>query len=67
MPPTSDSGFSIMAKEAFDKIMGGLHEAKAYMDGERKGFAVHEPLDIKAVDPLVTPCTRTLRRASAQR
>ncbi|MEC9067811.1 MAG: transcriptional regulator [Pseudomonadota bacterium] len=38
-----------MAKEAFDKIMGGLHEVQAYMDGERKGFAVHEPLDIKAI------------------
>ncbi len=38
-----------MAKEAFDKIMGGLQDVKAYMDGERKGFVEHAPIDIKAI------------------
>jgi len=38
-----------MAKEAFDKIMSGLEDVKAYMDGAREGYAVHEPIDIKAI------------------
>ena len=28
--------------KAFDKIMAGLEDARAYIDGERDGFAVHE-------------------------
>ena len=28
--------------KAFDKIMTGLEDARAYLDGERDGFAVHE-------------------------
>lgn len=28
--------------KAFDKIMAGLEDARAYLDGERDGFAVHE-------------------------
>lgn len=38
-----------MAKEAFDKIMRGLEEVRAYQNGERQGFVVHEPIDIKAM------------------
>lgn len=33
---------------AFDKIMAGLDDARAYMDGERDGFQVHE---IEVPDP----------------
>ena len=32
----------------FDKIMAGLDDARAYMDGERDGFKVHE---IEVPDP----------------
>ena len=28
--------------EAFDKIMAGIEEARAYLDGGLEGFAVHE-------------------------
>jgi len=28
--------------EAFDKIMTGLEDARAYLQGDRSGFAVHE-------------------------
>lgn len=28
--------------EAFDKIMAGLDDARAYLSGKRDGFAVHE-------------------------
>lgn len=39
-----------MAKRAFDKMMAGLEDAVAYTrDGARKGFVVHEPVDIKAI------------------
>ena len=34
--------------EAFDKIMAGLDDARAYLKGDRGGFAVH---DIKVSDP----------------
>ena len=27
---------------AFDKIIAGLEDARAYLDGDRDGFAVHE-------------------------
>ena len=27
---------------AFDKIMAGLDDTRAYLDGDRAGFAVHE-------------------------
>ena len=33
---------------AFDKIMAGLDDARAYLNGDRTGFAVHE---IKVSDP----------------
>jgi len=38
-----------MAKEAFNKVMDGLKDAKAFMDGAREGYIAHEPLDIKAI------------------
>ena len=28
--------------KAFDKVMAGLEDARAYLDGDRAGFAVHE-------------------------
>ena len=28
--------------KAFEKVMAGLEDARAYLDGERDGFAVHE-------------------------
>lgn len=33
----------------FESLKRGLAEAKAYVDGARKGYAVHEPVDIKAL------------------
>ena len=33
---------------AFDKVMAGLADARAFLDGERNGFAVHE---IEAPEP----------------
>lgn len=39
--------------EAFDKIMAGLEEARAYAHGERAGYAVHEVVvaepDVRAI------------------
>ena len=38
---------------AFDKIMQGLSEAEAYLDGERRGFVAHEIVipepDVRAI------------------
>ena len=28
--------------KAFDKVLAGLGDARAFLDGEREGFAVHE-------------------------
>ena len=28
--------------KAFDKIMAGLDDTRAYLDGDRAGFTVHE-------------------------
>ncbi len=33
---------------AFDKIMAGLDDARAYRKGDRSGFALHE---VEAADP----------------
>ena len=40
-----------MSKKAFDKIMRGLEDAKAYMEGEREGFKVHVPptVDVRSI------------------
>ena len=39
--------------EAFDKIMGGLEEARAYAQGARSGYVVHEVVvvepDVQAI------------------
>ena len=32
--------------EAFDKIMAGLKDARAYLDGGRDGFVVHQ-IDVR--------------------
>jgi putative transcriptional regulator len=40
-----------MSKQAFDKIMRGLVEAKAYMDGKGEGYRVTVPssIDVKGI------------------
>ncbi len=38
-----------MKTDDFQSMMRGLAEAKAYEDGARDGFVVHEPIDVKAV------------------
>jgi putative transcriptional regulator len=38
-----------MRKDDFESLQRGLAEAKAYIEGEREGFAVHAPVDVRAV------------------
>lgn len=38
-----------MDNEDFASLKRGLAQAEAYKAGERKGFVVHEPVDIKAI------------------
>jgi putative transcriptional regulator len=38
-----------MKKEDFESLQRGMAEAKAFLEGEREGFVVHEPLDVRAV------------------
>lgn len=40
-----------MSVKTFDKLMRGLEEAKAYMDGEREGYKVTVPptVDVKSI------------------
>jgi putative transcriptional regulator len=38
-----------MNKEDFESLQRGLVQAKAFKAGERKGFNVYEPVDIKAI------------------
>jgi putative transcriptional regulator len=38
-----------MNKEDFESLQRGLAEAKAFIEGEREGFVVHEPVDVRAV------------------
>jgi putative transcriptional regulator len=40
-----------MSSKAFDKMMRGLEEAKAYMEGERKDYKVTVPptVDVKSI------------------
>ncbi len=40
-----------MNGKAFSKVMRGLNEAKAYMDGEREGYKVTVPpvVDVKSI------------------
>lgn len=42
---------------AFDKIMTGLDDARAYLNGDRTGFAVHE-IDVPCPD-IVAICSKT--------
>ena len=39
--------------EAFDKIMAGLDDARAYLSGKRDGFALHET-DASCPDAVAT-------------
>ena len=41
--------------EALDKIMAGIEDARAYLDGDRSGFVVH---DIEVSDPDVAAIRR---------
>ena len=40
-----------MSEKAFSRIMRGLEEAKAYMEGEREGYKVTVPpsIDVKSI------------------
>lgn len=38
-----------MDDEDFHGIIAGLNDVKAYYEGKRDGFAVHEAVDVKAV------------------
>ena len=40
-----------MSERAFNKVMRGLEEAQAYMEGEREGFKVTVPtsVDVKSI------------------
>ncbi len=40
-----------MSKKAFSKVMRGLEEAKAYMEGKREGYKVTVPptVDVKSI------------------
>lgn len=40
-----------MSQKAFSKVMRGLEEAKAYMEGEREGYKVTVPpsVDVKSI------------------
>ena len=33
----------------FESMKRGLAQAKAFIEGDREGFVVHEPVDIKAI------------------
>ena len=50
-----DSGDSHHLTGGFDKIMAGLDDASAYLDGDRSGFVVH---DIEVSDPDVAAIRR---------
>ncbi len=38
-----------MKKDDFESLRRGLAEAKAYREGARDGYVVHEPIDVRAV------------------
>jgi putative transcriptional regulator len=38
-----------MKKEDFESLRRGMAEADAFLAGEREGFVVHEPVDVRAV------------------
>lgn len=38
-----------MKKEDFESFRRGMAEAGAFLAGEREGFVVHEPVDVRAV------------------
>jgi len=38
-----------MKKDDFESLRKGMAEAKAYMEGAREGYVVHEPIDVRAV------------------
>jgi hypothetical protein len=49
-----------MKKKDFESFQRGMAEAAAFLGGERKGFVVHEPVDVRAVR--ARPATRRLSR-----
>jgi len=38
-----------MKKEDFESLQRGMAEAAAFIDGEREGFVVHAPIDVRAI------------------
>jgi putative transcriptional regulator len=38
-----------MNKDDFASLKRGLEQAAAYQQGAREGYAVHEPVDVKAI------------------
>jgi putative transcriptional regulator len=38
-----------MKKQDFESFQRGMAEAGAFLGGERDGFVVHEPVDVRAV------------------
>ena len=44
---------------AFNKVMAGLEDVRAYLDGERKGFAVHK---VQVPKPMSRPLTAQEQR-----
>jgi|GEM_PF-612976 len=38
-----------MKKEDFESLQRGMAEADAFLGGEREGFIVHAPLDVRAI------------------
>jgi putative transcriptional regulator len=38
-----------MNKDDFESLKRGLAQVEAYKAGERKGYVVHEPVDVKAL------------------
>lgn len=38
-----------MNKDDFESLKRGMAQVEAFRDGKRQGFAVHEPVNIKAI------------------
>jgi putative transcriptional regulator len=38
-----------MKKQDFESLQRGMAEAEAFLGGEREGFVVHDPVDVRAV------------------
>jgi putative transcriptional regulator len=45
----TEEGKELMDKDDFASLRRGLDQVEAYKAGEREGFGVHEPIDVKAI------------------